>query len=163
MAILSFPVCHRFPFLAPSIRHEKRGEAIGDICRRLLPHRMPCSISYRIASYRLFAPLRKSPRLLYTRGGAIVPDCYSFSRLDLSGDVGGDAVGDDEADGTAHTVEVLIVEDVAGGENGGGAIVAAANDVGGLRGGSASLYMERNFHMRKVDRLPSRWVWPTRI
>lgn len=31
------------------------------------------------------------------------------------------------------------------------------------RRSSASLYMERNFHMRKVDRLPSRWVWPTRI
>ena len=93
-------------------------------------------VSYRIVSYRLPAHQRKSPRLLYTRGGAIIPDCYSFSRLALSGDVGGNAVGDDEADGTAHTVEVLIVEDVAGGENGGGAIVAAVDDVGGLRGGT---------------------------
>ena len=31
------------------------------------------------------------------------------------------------------------------------------------RRSSASLYMERNFHMRKVVRLPSGRVWPTRI
>lgn len=77
---------------------------------------------------------RKSPRLLYTRGGAIAIRVSVF--FALSGDVGGNAVGDDEADGTTHTVEILIIENIAGGENGGGAIVAAADDVGGLRGGT---------------------------